>query len=299
MSLCNAKRLYVVLSSVLILLGCGDRAVQVGHFIDAVEGVAWRTDSLSGITDLKGRFEYKVGERVTFSIGAVILGSAEGEKEITPVELANAEDIFDDHVINIARLLLSLDKGLDPSNGIEVTTVVTEAAVIPIDFAVDRQTFEQDQAVIDLVASAQVEGEVSRSLVSVNTTLDYLGEILDSEQENQAPIANAGQRQEGVQPGDRVRLEGEATDPGGAGSSQGAIVDFSWKQKITGEEPVVDLIHPNSNDVEDMEDPLQGFEVEFIAPDVTQQTELTFEFSVTDDEGLTDVDEVIVVVEPN
>lgn len=56
-----------------------DSATQTGVFVDSpVAGLSYATDSLQGVTDGQGAFEYRDDETVVFSIGELKLGEAQG-----------------------------------------------------------------------------------------------------------------------------------------------------------------------------------------------------------------------------
>jgi len=89
------------------------------------------------------------------------------------------------------------------------------------------------------------------------------------------PVADAGPNQN-VDEGDPVTLDGSASsDPGGT------IVGYLWTQ-IAG--PTVALSTPTS------------VTAGFTAPDVNEPTTMTFRLQVTDDEALTDTDDVNIFV---
>ena len=94
-----------------------------GTLLDsAVGGVSYNTSSnLSGLTNTNGQFQYRSGDQVTFSVGETVLGEVKGGELITPVELAGTNNTADRRVINISRLLQSLDQDGDPTNGISIS----------------------------------------------------------------------------------------------------------------------------------------------------------------------------------
>ena len=96
-------------------------AVEDGRLIDApVEGVSYQSGSLAGITGSSGEFQYEVGNTIRFFIGDIALGRAvRGKSVITPLDLVVDGATDTPAVINIARLLQSLDS--DP--GDEVITI--------------------------------------------------------------------------------------------------------------------------------------------------------------------------------
>jgi hypothetical protein len=82
-----------------------------GRFIDApVEGLRYVTGRLRGTTGPQGEFLYDEGSSVQFYIGAIALGTpAPGKSVMTPLDLIENGTLDTPAVINIARLLQSLD----------------------------------------------------------------------------------------------------------------------------------------------------------------------------------------------
>ncbi|MCJ8500208.1 carboxylesterase/lipase family protein [Desulfatitalea alkaliphila] len=90
-----------------------------------VSGLSYSTPRLvAARTDASGTFRYMPGEAVTFLVGGVPLGTAPGVDEITPVDLVPSGDISDQEVINIARLLQTLDADGDNNNGIQIPSAI-------------------------------------------------------------------------------------------------------------------------------------------------------------------------------
>ena len=102
---------------------------NVGYFIDSpVEGLQYETTTWSGTTDSQGTFYYQDGEQITFSIGSVILGNTTAKSIVTPVDLGGSgATTSSTKVINIARLLMSLDQDGNPDNGITISETVRNA----------------------------------------------------------------------------------------------------------------------------------------------------------------------------
>jgi hypothetical protein len=86
-------------------------SVTTGRFIDApVQGLGYESGGVSGMTGDDGGFRYEPGQRVRFFIGDITLGEAkQGEPVITPVDLVPGATVDSPAVVNIARLLQSLD----------------------------------------------------------------------------------------------------------------------------------------------------------------------------------------------
>jgi para-nitrobenzyl esterase len=119
--------------------------VNEGQFIDGpVEGLRYVSGGLSGTTGRQGEFEYQQGQPVRFYIGDILLGEARrGKSVITPLDLVENGTIDTPAVINIARLLQSLDAIPDdaaitippPSSGLATHTAESVAtAAVHMDF---------------------------------------------------------------------------------------------------------------------------------------------------------------------
>ena len=148
--------------------------ILTGTLIDsAVAGVSYQTNSnLSGLTSVNGSFEYRSGDQVTFQIGGTFLGTVTGGAVITPIELAGVSNTADRRVINIARLLQSLDEDQDPSNGININSTTRSAmAGRSIVFDVPVSSFSSNESVLQvaigkgLVASEDAINHLHGSLV--------------------------------------------------------------------------------------------------------------------------------------
>jgi hypothetical protein len=82
-----------------------------GTFSDVV-GLSYWSESTKGTTSNEFCYKYCPGEKVTFSIGDLILGSCEG-KPITTISdlIPDKISIYDSRSVNRARLLFSLSIG--------------------------------------------------------------------------------------------------------------------------------------------------------------------------------------------
>ena len=134
-----------------------------------IVGLHYETPSFSGLTDSDGRYRYRDGEAVLFSLGGIELGSARGEPELDLFDLVGADPILDeaeiraalgnrlrvddlDRVANIARLLVTLDRDRDPDNGIDLTDWDSELTDYLIDFAFDLFFFPERRGLDTLTA---------------------------------------------------------------------------------------------------------------------------------------------------
>jgi alpha-tubulin suppressor-like RCC1 family protein len=122
----------------------GSVTAETGVFIDGrVSGLRFESGSKTDTTDVDGRFEYEVingvAQPVTFFIGDVVIGSAVGQDILTPLDIVNATSTTDIRVINLLRLLQTLDADGNPENGIEInqTTQFLFDASIQLDLSTD------------------------------------------------------------------------------------------------------------------------------------------------------------------
>ncbi len=96
---------------------------KTGYFIDsAVAGLDYNTSSgLSGTTDKFGKFEFKSNDRVTFSIGDLVLGNVKPSgKVVTPNDIADSNET----ATKVLQILQSLDSDKNATNGIEISADV-------------------------------------------------------------------------------------------------------------------------------------------------------------------------------
>jgi len=142
-----------------VLAGCGSSGsddnstpvsdAETGYFVDsAVAGVEFKTSSgITGTTDEYGRFEFKQGDTVEFSIGKLALGSATPSSDglVTPQDLTSDSDTE----VMILRLLQALDVDDDPTNGITIPQdVISDLSNLSSE--VDISSVDSDSALISL-----------------------------------------------------------------------------------------------------------------------------------------------------
>ena len=133
------KNIFLFLALSFFLSACDNQSESItdtltpsiGVFIDSpVTGLGYSSKSFSGKTNDKGEFKYLPNEDVKFFIGDIVLGSSRGAPVITPLTLVpEATNAFDNKVINIVRLLMTLDEDLNPDNGIKISNTTTDSAI--------------------------------------------------------------------------------------------------------------------------------------------------------------------------
>lgn len=286
----------------VITNACGDRAVKEGVLYDTiVQGIAYSTPSFEGVTDENGRFEYRPREQVTFKLGEITLGTAEGQSQLTPLELADTTDINDAQVVNIARLLQTLDADKASESLIVITSDMRLAATVDVDLTQSVSDFEQDDAVGTLISAFG-----STELISEEEALDHLQETLVELGYNQAPEVNAGEDQS-VTSGGVVTISGTVNDP------DGAIVDFEWQYDQGEDDPDITFFTDeevgdtadNADNADNADETSDDDSIEFTAlserftaPEVTTTTALTFTLTAEDDAGAEASDSVTITITP-
>lgn len=150
--------------------------VVTGVFLDAaVANIGYRTETQEGFTNDQGEFSYRIGELITFFIGALELPSVTAKDIVTPLDMASTETVEDHQVINILRLLQSLDKDGDASNGIEITAAAIAAGAV-LDFTVPPEVFAQLPAVKELL---QASGSANNELISIEQAVEHFQTTLE------------------------------------------------------------------------------------------------------------------------
>ena len=187
----------LILSSVVLLANCGgggsdSPSTLTGVFIDSpVINIGYRTATQNGDTNSRGEFKYLAGETVTFFIGDMEFPPVLAAEVVTPLDMADTDDVAHHMVINIIRLLQSLDKDGDPDNGINITQTAKDNAVF-LNFDLSVEGFEA-QIGIDLFIANGGQDTAQSDLVDTVLALVHFvaslirsGEI-DSEDE---PVDN-------------------------------------------------------------------------------------------------------------
>ena len=145
--------------------------VSSGIFVDStVSGLNFSTATQSGQTDSQGTFQYISGEMITFSIGDIEFPAVSAKSTVTPFDLAGTLDTGNLSLINIVRLLQSLDTDGDPDNGITIGSDAHMAAT-GATIAFDSPTFDMDMDVVNLVANS---GSTNTMLIDGTAAIAHL-----------------------------------------------------------------------------------------------------------------------------
>lgn len=140
-----------------------------GVFVDsAVSGFRYATTAYDGSTDQDGTFIYAEGENITFSIGDIDFPTVAAASVLSPFDLAGTADTSDTALVNMARLLQTMDTDGDVDNGIMIGEDAHSFATgMTLDFA--STTFDADVA--NLIANS---GTINTMLVDANTAIAHL-----------------------------------------------------------------------------------------------------------------------------
>lgn len=155
--------------------------LRTGVFLDssAVEGLSYETPTMSGVTNADGEFTFNAGEVVTFTLGDVALPAVPGANVITPVSIFAAPDVGERQVVNLSRLLQSLDSDADANNGITLpygAALDSAASEDSVDFASD----DFDAQALGVLTSLGLNSDefMVTALVDENTATAELMESL-------------------------------------------------------------------------------------------------------------------------
>ncbi|WP_303290292.1 hypothetical protein [Marinobacter sp. SS5-14b] len=184
--------LAAAVSSVVGLAGCGGSSggggtptttgstAETGVFVDSPVGnIGYRTATKEGVTNASGEYEYETGEEVTFFIGDLEFPPVPAAGVVTPLDIAGTTDTSNDTVVNIARLLQTLDTDGDPSNGIAISDTAKNNAT-QVDFGIPAADFESSSAVVTLIQNGG-QDTATTALISVAEAKSHLEGTLDNE----------------------------------------------------------------------------------------------------------------------
>lgn len=251
-----------------------------GQFVDnPVEGLEFSSSSHQGLTTRQGSFPFRDGDIVRLTIGEVLVGEAEAAPVLTPLDFSPGGRIDDNIATNISRTLLTLDADCDAANGLHITAQARQAGMgRSVNFDQSPADFSNDPAVQDFINAAKGAcpelKTAQQAREHLQTTLDYMA--ANNGQPNNLPTAEAGPDLT-VNANTVVTLDGSvSSDP-----EDGAQITFTWIQ--TGGAAVAleaaDTAHPS-----------------FITPEVSEDTVLIFQLTVSDSAGAAHSDAVIITV---
>ncbi|MCK4442152.1 MAG: hypothetical protein KAU90_09085, partial [Sulfurovaceae bacterium] len=171
---------------------------NTGFIIDsAIEGIKYISGAFSGYTDKDGLFKYDKDAGVTFYIGdessGISLGTANVKTDpynsqrriITLFDLAGTQDENSRKVINMGKLLQSLDVDKDVSNGITIDEKTKESIALlglknKINFDVDIDIFNKSADIYNLFNDLADHFGEHRGLIPTDDVKEHLVAIRDN-----------------------------------------------------------------------------------------------------------------------
>ena len=151
------------------------------------------TGSRSGTTNSAGEFSYVRGDTLTFSIGDLKFPSVTAAQFVTPLNMAGTNNPRTDRVVNIIRLLQTLDQDGNPDNGITISDSASAIAT-QVDFDLPPEEFAESSAVINLIFNAGQDPVVS-GLVPSEQAIAHFESQLEA---NNIPYGTIAQQDERV-----------------------------------------------------------------------------------------------------
>ncbi|WP_344937486.1 PKD domain-containing protein, partial [Zhongshania borealis] len=280
----------------------GSSELQSGRLIDSPVGaVQYETLTVSGLeTDRNGQFNYRSDELVKFSIGGLSLGSATGAPVLTLIDLVSGARadysagmsltaLFEKYpeILNIARLLQSLDVDRDTASGIEIPVearVIVEDYIGSIDLASLSLFSNSDSSGVKYVCAVrEARGEIycdESTIQSASTAAEEVSATELATEINELPSVFAGDDQQ-VRELTTVSLLGTAQD------SDGIVNAVQWRESDqNGVARAGPLTIVNADQLS----------ASFIAPDVSEDTIYYLTLRGTDNDGGIGSDVVKVLV---
>jgi len=162
---------------------------ETGVFLDSeVVNIDYSTESLNGVTNGAGEFNFRENENITFAVGALELPEIPAFSTVTPADMGRSIGLPARVVMNVTRLLHTLDEDLDPRNGIQITDAA-KAVATPFDFdrpidefaaAIEVRELIQNAGhpfpVYDLVSLGWAMDNLNRNLLSYGVAIDTDGD---------------------------------------------------------------------------------------------------------------------------
>lgn len=180
---------------------------QSGAFIDSpVEGMQYSTQSWSGYTESSGIFYYQKGETIKFYIGGIYFGKMSATGIMTPLTMEGLDTLTseDTAVINMSRILLTLDEDRNPGNGITITKqLCNDLAGVNLDLTdptLDLDTDPNVTKMLEIMTGSDVTAEDQNDLLVSsedaqihleNTVNSITAEAEEAQEtlENMSPVA--------------------------------------------------------------------------------------------------------------
>ncbi|MBK7580566.1 MAG: hypothetical protein IPI67_10215 [Myxococcales bacterium] len=133
----RARQLWLAVQVVglsFVVLGCtsapeddertGSLVGGLGPLPGAIRGMHYETAGHVGTTDAEGRFRYRTGQSVRFSVGALGFQPVTGAARVSPFQLANGQSCdVGAPLLRVLQAVFSLDEDDDLDNGVSLPDV--------------------------------------------------------------------------------------------------------------------------------------------------------------------------------
>ena len=156
-----------------------DPVAETGVFLDGpIANIGYETETIkNGVTDAQGKYNYLPGEHVTFFIGDLKFPAVTATGVVTPLDLVGTTDTANPTVVNMIRLLQTLDK-----DGIPDIIEITEKAkteATQVNFSLSVAEFEASTVVTDLISNAGQDTTVTQ-LINADEAVQNFKNGLDA-----------------------------------------------------------------------------------------------------------------------
>ena len=275
----------VLVIAIVFFGGCGDRKLRQGQFIDSpVSNLSYSSESVEGITDQQGFFQYRNDDVVEFRLGNLPLGTRQGQAVITPLDLVENGTFTSPRVVNTAVLLQSLDNDGDLDNGIQIPDAVFLTDISTINLDLTTADFQQSAQVLNAVRS--IQNDNSATLVTSEAAIDHLQNSINAidniSQDDESISASASQTS--------ANANEEVVLTGVLGSD---LQNPRWQQ-LDSDSIQVSL----TLGTESSENDLTDLQASFVAPVVNETASLNFIFSGENDQGEQQITSLRVSIVP-
>jgi len=114
-------RIFLLSSVVVLTTACEDTVVN-GQLTLPIAGLNYQTDTLSGVTDEIGGYEYVDGENITFSLGQYSLSTVSATEEMTIASLVGEDREQQTQSVKLLKAMIALDEDDNVYNGLSLDT---------------------------------------------------------------------------------------------------------------------------------------------------------------------------------
>lgn len=138
----------------------------------------------NGKTEAGGKFSYFPEEEIEVSIGGVSMGTALAGQKVSPLDFFDGSDTEDSRVLNMARLIQSLDADASPKDGVRLTEEIEESLAAAVsDLGIEAIDFSDDEQIDAIINQTILEAaayDIALAEASAEDAKTILDQHLDS-----------------------------------------------------------------------------------------------------------------------